>query len=99
MAKMSDEDRDLIHTVVYQANGAGCDYDIKVEAIGVDRGSITVRTINEDGGIDCTAFVRVLGIFKVATIEATLLGVDLDGDGEWRIIDARGTSLFALLYC
>ena len=110
--EMTENELELIRTVVRYANGVGYDYDLRVEITEEAPDYVKIRTIDEDDETDMTATVRVLGDYDYEdryeegeeshVVENTLLGVWIDGDNErerrWRIIDARGTSLFAMFY-
>lgn len=103
---------EFLKRVVYYANNVGYDYDTSVEVIEEGPDFVKVKTSDiEDGEDYLTATIRVLGDFEFVNTDydghdenakVTLLGIWIDGENDpqrWRVIDARGSSLFAVLYC
>ena len=104
----------LLRQIVIYATNVGYDFDLRVEITEENEGEswVKITTINEDDETELTATVCVISPFEYVdpiddrdegprTVKATLLGVWIDGESDldrWRIIDARASSLFALLY-
>jgi len=99
----------LLRRIVALANNVGYDYDLRVEITEEkeEEDWVKIKTVNEDDETELTATVCVFSEFECTdpiekiTFNNILLGVWVDGDSDsqpWRIIDARATSLFALLY-
>jgi len=108
---MTKDQLELIRVVIDRANNVARDLDMWIETIEEAPDYVKIVALNDDDETTVEAFIRVLGDYNYEdrrtedegskTIENTLLGVFLDGDNQetrWRIIDARGSSLFAMLY-
>ena len=108
---MTKDQLELIRVVIDRANSVARDLDMRIETIEEAPDYVKIVVLNDDGETTVEAFVRVLGDYNYEDrrtedeenkmVENTLLGVFLDGDDQetrWRIIDARGSSLFAMLY-
>ena len=110
--EMTTDQLELLDLVVDRANGAAYDLDVRIEITDKAPDHYKIAIVDEDGETTLVASVRVLGDYsyvdrrvegdKHEMVENTLLGVLIDGDDDkemrWRIVDARGSSLFAILY-
>lgn len=86
----------MIRSTVEQASNAAGDYDGQVIITSESDDFVSIEYQDED----CASYnARVKPMGQIVDEETHyLLGVHLDDQHGWRVIDSRGSSLFAILH-
>ena len=103
---MTEEQLDLLRMVINRADSAAQDLDHRIEILEEGSDSVKIQLVDDDDRtVSTVAWVRYLGPYQLVdgeeVVDNELFGVRVEGSSampRWRIIDARGINLLAMLY-